>query len=447
MDNKVSSVFLMLNNMISNNTYCEGKRHLHCKNFIEDFINLYLDNSIIIPSNEYILALLKFIKKADNYMIERHGKFAQLCSERCRFQDLIELFLKYHDNNILKEILNFNLSDDNFNLLTTRIKSDEDIGMIIMNNYFEKLDVIPVEMLEGLKIDYDTLKIICKKNKDDKAFMFAFSQKIPIYNDLLDIVVDNNNLKRLKLLVNYGYVLNNEHIDMSCKNLNIDIIKYILDHNVIPSQKCINFLLNGCKIARKEYKIKNMVEIDNILTKIVELLVDSHYVLTYDDIHEITKKGYKINNIQKYNISFKNSFTDLCCDLGYFPYDQHEIGVKFSLSQLQNECSKNDNIKVIKRMIEVYGIVPDILCLENAYRVKYNCETVKYLIEICNIPPTIKCLKNYVESFGNKMLEILCKNSSYDIIFNNNKIPKSQIKNKTNNLILILRKKCWPFKL
>lgn len=68
--------------------------------------------------------------------------------------------------------------------------------------------------------------------------------------------------------------------------------------------------------------------------------------------------------------------------------------------------------------------------LENAYKVKYNCETVKYLIDICNIPPTIKCLKNYVESFGNKMLEILCENSSNNIVLNNNKIPKAPTKNK-----------------
>lgn len=290
-------------------------------------------------------------------MIKIHGVSAQLCSERCRFQDLIGLFLKHHDNEILKEILNFNLSDDNFNFVTARIKSDGDIGIIIMNNYFEKLNIIPVEMLENIKIDYETLKIICKKNKDDKAFMFAFSQKIPIYNDLLDIVVTSGNLKRLKLLVNYGYILNNEHFDISCKKLNIDIIKYILSQNVTPSQNCISSLLDGCEIAHSRRKNKNTIEFDNILTIIVEL-VESHYVLTYNDIKKITKKYYKINNIQKYNIQFKESFTDLCCELGYFPYDPFEIGVKFNLSQLQGQCLKNDNIKTIKQMVEVYGIVP-----------------------------------------------------------------------------------------
>lgn len=403
---------------VSNNTYCKGSwDHKICDYLTNEYLrhNRYSNTKM---SDDCIIVFLQYILKCDDMRRINFGSEQNMCSSRYNFRSLIDTFLTFDSFVIFTEILKIKtLTGMHLHTIQKIIEQKYNTNINIINAFIQHVPTIPISVLKHVEINYDTLKIICEnKNTNDELFLFAFSQKIPIYNDLLNIVVLNRNSERLKILVNYGYVLTNTHLEYACRIKSEKMIKIILDNKIKPTSKCINELL---------FDDNNLDDTDenDTITEIINLLTSYGYVLTYDDVTNITKKKHKINNIKKYNIKFDDKFMTLCSNIHYFPYDYEEIDIKFGISDLQYQCGRSYNSETIKKMIEEYQIVPDTICLENACKVKNNISVISYLIKNCHVPPTMQCIKNYNYHSGCNVLSTLCEYIPNDIVFNIARTP------------------------
>ena len=316
--------------LISIGEYCRNRyRHDLCCNLTKMF-STFINQKGKRLENDCVLTLFEYIHGCDKFEKYRLDK----CSDQSEFQTLLLIFAKYNDEEISKKMLKFNVDSEILEIIKNNILSNKFTNIDTINECISKLKIISIDLLKKIKPNHKTLQIICDC-EDDAAFSYIFSQKMDIYHDLLDIIIKKQNLTRLKLLLNCGYVLNDKHLEYACRTTKTNIIKCVLDHKIIPSQKCINELLIGCDALFKSvpnYQKKQVeqkkIELNNTITNIIELFVDRGYVLTYEDICEITKNKYKINNIKKYNIQFKNDFIELCSSINYYPYSQSETNVK-----------------------------------------------------------------------------------------------------------------------
>jgi hypothetical protein len=243
---------------------------------------------------------------------------------------------------------------------------------------------------------------------------------------LHDILMFSNDLDLCNILIDF---YDNDCLEFACKSQNANIIILLLNNKMIPDKKLFELLLKYENESNKineqlSFKLK-IFEIDNeneyflysefdkfnihrnsllirkikkeqyySIQEIVTLFEKYRYNYTNDDyLLSINNKILiSSNNFDNQNEIYIREFLDLCSKNSFYPFFQDKMYPKPDKKCLYIECSKKNNIKIIKKLTENL-VDPDIKCLEIACGVNNNIGVIKYFIEKKNILPDIECIK------------------------------------------------------
>ena len=194
-----------------------------------------------------------------------------------------------------------------------------------------------------------------------------------------------------------------ELLDNCISTLDSELILTILEGNdVVSDITTLTNLLS--KVSFRQTGAYNAKQI----AEIIDILIMYGLKITKEIIIKLLSHGCFINSIEKYGTPIDGEILELCCDLGYYPYDFKCIP---PLSIMLKECEKSMNLERIKILKEKGGIV-DSTCLEMACGVKKNGKVIKYLISDCGVKANEMCLLKFQEAYGVESLDILMKNYS-----------------------------------
>ena len=237
----------------------------------------------------------------------------------------------------------------------------------------------------------------------------AINKKIVMPQQCLKGIISMKNLELIKLVLLSGCKLDTDSLLSACKTCEPNIIKFILDNKIAPTQKCFDAILtgddkdddgyNGYSYRRrkpKQSKTQNSVKSDCIA-----LLQTYGYKVTYNDVTNGIKNLVAISNFASLGITVDDKLMDVCSKHSFYPYKSDS---KLPISCLRNECEKAGNLPIIKNLINKDKLKPDMQCLKSACKHKSNIQTIKFLIEKGNLTPDAECLNNLIQQVSNRCL-------------------------------------------
>lgn len=220
-------------------------------------------------------------------------------------------------------------------------------------------------------------------------------------------MIKSYDLTAIKQLVNVGLKINENYLLEVCKSNRIDVIEYFIDIGIKPTSEC---LIMACKqynielmtlflsknkelsltyecfiefLKTTKHSLYQYKSIDTHMStkcKMVEFFLLNGYKLTYFDLQQASKCGYKLENMRKYNDSF--------------------------LKCLEYECTIPDNYLAILDLVVRYKITPNSKCLENACTLQDNCSMVEFLMQN-KAKITKKCIENLARAYGIEEIDLL----------------------------------------
>ena len=297
------------------------------------------------------------------------------------------------------------------------------------------------EILQGIKSGYDECRQLIEnndafdidalvletaaENNCEKFITRAIDKKAKLSQKCLYSAIANGNVALTKHILLTGPKLDEQSLVEACKAVNLELVKYILDNKIIPTNKCFNAVIgHKPKIAEKVGIIKAGVDSDSdsdynyghrhrnrtikkvgsgTNSNIIGLLKTFGYKITYDDLTNATKKRITIDNFDSLGIKLDTDFLEVCVGLGFYPYKTD--GIVPSAVCLEKECEKSGNLTNIKKII-AQGVAPTVKCLQNASKIRSNVQTIRYLLDK-GVQPDLTCIKNITYCVGNSSSQII----------------------------------------
>jgi hypothetical protein len=405
-----------------------------------------------IISKEKIFDLFFLLFKNNNNILDDSNlKFLAFCISG---HDVIQCYIKSGRgfNAIQTKILMKSISENPFydlGLSLISIINDNDSfeyneELLEYASYIPIVNYVKRYMNIWLCSDVTTETIEKKYIINSKSFnnLLAYFDDIELLNKIYDKICD----------LHFDFIIDEKSLEHACKSYNIQNISFILNNKILPNKKsieiCINIhqILNSLsnlpstkELFKKEYyqqyKILKFDDNDNdvflyceidkfnntsnyqnplLLRKInqksfveikeiLKLFEKYGYIYTNDDLLIAIQNRIHFDNFNFDNFNdtrFLNQYINTCRKNSYYPYLTNKKYPKPNKLCLYNECKKNGNTKLIKRLCEDCSIDPDIECLKLACSVDNNMFTIKYLIEKKNISPNIDCIKNNIALFN-----------------------------------------------
>ena len=356
---------------------------LEKKTFSYDFINDYIyflkRNLICSYYNSFHTKKkqTKCIDHAENYI----DSITNLLSHSTPSNYILKTLIDSKHDQIFKIMIN-NKCDIPAEVFKYAIKT---LGFSEITNLFFSY--------EKCIIDSNILKT-CIENNRSEYIEQILKKGIPVNNEILNNSIKNSNLKIFRILLSHGITLNISHLELACQYSSSEMVNFLLDSKLIPTQKCVTNLFSN---QRTHDSIHCKEEIFNSLLKY-------GYKLTYDDVLLATRNKVQINNFYTYNIKLDDKYLDICAEQMFYPYDFKDV--RPNSKTLQKACkSSHSNLAAIKNLVKA-GAVPDTLCLREACKKKNNYAIIKYLIS-AKVKVDFQCILNQIELIYNKSLELL----------------------------------------
>jgi hypothetical protein len=201
---------------------------------------------------------------------------------------------------------------------------------------------------------------------------------------LLDKLTDNmrrsslNNIESLrKVTEKFNIILNENDLEIACRNEDPVVIEYILQHKIIPTSKY--------------FKMIN----DHIDT-ITNVFINYGYQLDHEDIIKLCKIKYTIPEYEKYDVKVDNEIFMTCCDAKFMP--DYVKKFKPTKEEFYEIFKSRINIVGIKKYIKMSGCKLDSKCLENACEVHNYNKIINYLLIDREISSNLVCIKKYINT-------------------------------------------------
>jgi hypothetical protein len=109
------------------------------------------------------------------------------------------------------------------------------------------------------------------------------------------------------------------------------------------------------------------------------ILIKYKYKITQEDVYKSVMLSRELPNIETYGVKLDVYFVDLCKIYNFYP-DYPFTCVDPKQIVLQGLCTKQ-KVGAVKDYIKLNKLVPDIICLENACKLKNGGSIIKLLIE------------------------------------------------------------------
>ena len=178
-------------------------------------------------------------------------------------------------------------------------------------------------------------------------------------------------LKKVQKYSNLG--LTHECLANACYACNFKLIKYLLDYRLEANRKCFDNIINSTNIGHK--------------TKCINLIVNSGYMLTQENLKECLKNKIIIENINRFNIKVDEEISILCARYQLEPKTYKLIHTANTLA----EMCRSATLTNIKKYIKKHNIIPNEECILIRCKRNNPLPTIKYLISK-GAPFTYKCM-------------------------------------------------------
>jgi hypothetical protein len=406
----------IIDNLVKLNKAVQSNNNLTSK--IQNDINCFTTNTIDEVANRKDVKLneifnnfsLIVLRGFDNYFNEhideqtcKNGSLETLISLPIKLKEkysdvfvnyVIELYSKYEcfRNAFNDEVkTTFEIFDKLMELITSTF---EKRYIDFVMNQFSKYREIRRKFFKVID-DSNIRKLnlsVCQENiilkyiaiEENKFNKYIIDNKSIIQIKINDII-KHANLKLYKFLIDND-VIKPElgHLETCCGQhiINIEFIKFILDHKVIPNHECFE---------------KILLNYSNSQSEIVNMFYDIGIELTEQDLLIITKQKIIINNFDNDEL-LTNNFFRTCIDIQFYP--PYVSRYKIPKMLLYYLFSKT-NIKFIPVFVrnEIHDC--DLNCLFYACTIPNNIFTIKFILEK-NIPATQQSIYETIGDEYNK---------------------------------------------
>jgi hypothetical protein len=239
------------------------------------------------------------------------------------------------------------------------------------------------------------------ENLDDDIICYCFSSN---FNELvIQELVKNKELKIPDICV-YISILNNntfgfnalvkscnkevdlKSLNFACMVNNPEIIHYILNEKVKPQKIHFDILVRNYNDYDPKGDIKTRIINNN---KCFSLLMNFGYNITQSDFDELLEKCLYLENYKKYNLIITDEIKKKCNIKGFIDVDNN-IDIDIDIDGY-NMLIAHENLNTIIKIEKKYNLNPNSKSLCSALKNK-NYKIVKYLICVKKIIPDLDCL-------------------------------------------------------
>lgn len=382
---------------------------------------------------------------------------------------VIKYSTKFNDFEMIEEIIdipNFIFLNDNTISITRILISCEKI----LEKYLKSGRVFSSEIINKLIRDTKFINFVVKFKDlivldEDNLIHLTYHDTfdISLSPSILDLIVMNirerkiNNIKIIfplmkdycfkyyyQLIVDDGTIVPTiDHLEFVCKYNSYEHVKYILEHNVIPTYKCFELVFD------RSIHIKEKVL----------LLLEYGLIITYDDVYKLVCYDIVVPDFYKRcikpdktlllecllkhdvifdyfdNMDFSSEIYTLifrnCNDLNKLLSLLKDRKIILTIEHLRSACQVSGNLDIVKYLIEKHNIKPDKTCLMYVCETRYNNDVIEYLFSL-DIKFDLECLEKYIANMESDSISI------YDMpdIFNHIEIETND--ESTKRLIYII---------
>ncbi|QKF93670.1 hypothetical protein QKU48_gp0212 [Fadolivirus algeromassiliense] len=340
---------------------------------------------------------------------------------------------------IFTELLKFNVYDTCYkNLLENAITKlpDQYITAIVNERLKYSCNADDGELIKFLmdNIEYtsNTLKQLCMCRNEPLSHLVAgiiskSNDELP--DDLLDVACESlPYTKNIVLaLINRGYKLTSDHLNIVCGKCDIDAINFILQTGRFPvtkehfqsivTSKCFSKEIYDNKNKDTGYYRHSTVQDPWVLgysADKFELIVKYGYKPDYDDVLYSIKHKVEIPGIERFGIELDKTLLEKCWDVDFYPTYKFNC-IEPEMVELQKLC-KTKKMKDMRHLVKTHNLVPDRKCMENASCYKNNNQIYDYLANNGG-KTTYKCLKNCAKELNNNTFIVNLLNK-YEVTLN-----------------------------
>ncbi len=408
---------------------CDG-RHTQCTTYAE-VLSKIIDTDM---TQEYFTKYLAHISgNPSSYN-------ACLSTYNRGYQRILEFIIKSSQKYIVDTcffsgLIN-NLSDDNLKIIVenqTKLDPSYIDKMIEQNNMQNGYHstILIVTLFTNANLKQKTLKFIFSKLKVKQFLTVINKIKNSINTSNENIIADfiKFNLKEfsentqdcIELIRNIPYKtaiikelysivsktskkdFKLEILDKALNNLDKNIILTIFDtsKDIIPTDKNVDTLLAKVCASHGARGASN----NRIIADIMDVFITYGLKVTKELIIKLLNKTCYINQIERFNIPIDQDILYVCSNFSYYPY---KFDCKPPISVLIKECSKSDNLEIIKKLKE-YGGIYNTTCLIEACKNPKNGRVIKFLVNECGVKANDDCVRAFQVAYHIDSLDIIIK--------------------------------------
>lgn len=375
------------NNYYSNN----NNSHQVCENIAK----LITDNLSYINNYDRVyMALTSFLSKQSAYYYGGHTP----CAGRPNIIATIKTLNKLISHNAISpEFVKYTIEKSQFWYIQLLIEDKIQLNDNILNVIIQKNNTTLNTQIESYVKNFTASNLNTAIEFSNNTILSKILNNKPDIKEehVIRAIYGNCDFELIKSLITMGTGVNLNILKAACYARNELVVQLCINSKILPEKDIMKYVFGenpfpAITTNTRSYNSK-------FQTNIINILLNTGYALTYDDIKIATSHCYEFKNIEKYNIKFGQDFLKICTKAGYYPNYKHNL--KPDVSCLEEECNKSGNLPTIKKLVKENNIKPNSACLQNACKFKSNVQTVRYLLD-CGAKPDAMCLVNAIKSYG-----------------------------------------------
>ncbi len=399
-------------NYYSNN----GNTHSVC----ESIAKLINDNISYINNYDRVyIALTTFLSKQSTYYYGGNTS----CLSRPNLGTVIKTLNKLiSDKAITPEFVRYTIDKSQFWYIQSLIEDKIPFSDDIINVIIQKNNPTLNTQLEGYIKNYSAANLNNAITYSNNTILSKILNNKPEIKEehVVRAIYSNCDFELIKSLITMGTGINNNILKAACYARNENVVQLCINSKILPEKGIMKNIFG--ENPYPNIVINTRSHNSTVQNKIITMILNTGYALTYDDVKVATSQSYEFKNIEKYNIKFEQDFLKICTKAGFYPNYKHNL--KPDVSCLEEECGKSGNLPTIKKLIKDNNIVPNSACLQNACKLKSNVQTVRYLID-CGAKPDPMCLVNALKCYSSSTGYLIAQ--EFEKVFNQeNNIVKNK---------------------
>jgi hypothetical protein len=290
-------------------------------------------------------ALLKILSSNINCRHEVHKYILKYIINKFGFnEELVQFIFKDMINDEPNMLLHL--------MLKGYIPTTQNLNQLLEYN---RAIIIPLPNINN----YDTINLpstflsSCIKNDKVQLLPIELFERFNISPNLatLNTTCKNGRFLETKMLLEkYNIIPEKNTLDWSIKSLNLELIQTILNFKLTPDTHTFHILNPGS--YRNDTK-----------DKILEMLINYGLMITINDIDDLLRQQYAINDLSRFNIPYDEKLYFMCYCNNYYPKEYLNYMTLNKKTLELHELCKTSTFNIITKYIQETNTKLDKYCM------------------------------------------------------------------------------------